>query len=105
MTKPKMKARESFDYHECADYIEAKLGYDLRDTLGKFDPKNSSNYENIEYRDFWHFICDHCEIHNGCEFYMPEPNSEDYKYAKDWQDEILIAFWDEFGEGPYYVSW
>lgn len=96
LAKPKAEKMVVFDYHECAAFVGQKLGYDLCDTLGRFtgNPK-------AEYRDFWHFLIDHCDIHNGCQIWMPTPE----KCNKDWQNVILQAFLDEFGEGPYWVSW
>jgi hypothetical protein len=99
MKKPEPRKIERLDYNECAKYIGEKLGYDLRDTLGKF--KRQPYDDSIEYRDFWHLIIDRCDIHNGCEFWMPEEDSAE----EDWQVPILKAFWEEFGEGPYWVSW
>lgn len=99
MKKPKPKIIKRLDYHECKDYIEEKLGYKLRDTLGKFSTKDGYN-SSIEYRDFWHFLVDKCNIHNGCQIWMPEPEC-----GNEWQRPILEAFHEEFGEGPYWVSW
>ncbi len=105
MAKPKAKKIERLDYHECADYIGELLGYDLDDTLGKFGRKSYD--DKIEYRCFWSFIVDHCEIHNGCEFWMPSPDDEWYFKDKnsEWVKPILEAFHKEFGEGPYWASW
>lgn len=109
MKKPTAKKIERLDYPECADYIEKKLGYNLRDTLGKFSTENTKSgaYEKIEYRDFWHFIVDVCNVHNGCEFYMPDPKDEWYfkDNKREWIKPILEAFWEEFGAGPYWVEW
>lgn len=99
MEKPKPQKIERLDYHDCSKYIEHKLGYDLRDTLGKFSGKK--DWESIEYRDFWHFLIDTQEVHNGCDIYMPYPDETE----EEWQKEILQAFHNEFGEGPYWVWW
>lgn len=106
MQKPQPKTIERLDYLECVAYIEEKLGYELRDTLGKFKLNNfdksiQSFDKSIEYRDFWHFIIDNCEIHNGCEIYMPLVCEDN----QPWQNEILKAFHDEFGEEAQYWIW
>ena len=104
--KPKQHTHKYYNYHECEKYIAKKLGIkDLRDCLGKFDESNGpyEERENIEYRDFWHFIVDDVEIHNGCAFYIPEP----YEGCdwKQWQIDICNAFADEFGMEQFWVSW
>jgi len=99
MKKPKAQKIERLDYDECQKYISHKLGYNLRDTLGMF--KGKKHNSKVEYRDFWHFLCDHCEIHNGSEFYMPTSDEA----TEEWQKPILEAFNEEFGEGPYWVWW
>ena len=97
MKKPKPKVTKHLDYDECAKYVEQKLGYDLRDTQGKFT--NGKLNEDVEYRDFWHFLVDATGLHNGCEIYMPEEADE------QWQQEIIDMFLNEFGRGPYWVEW
>lgn len=104
MEKPEPKSIKRLDYHECAKYIEHKLGYDLRDVLGKFSKANRDNglWQTTEYCDFWHFLMDVCgDVHNGCEIYMPEPKQA----KKAWQKVILEEFHKEFGDGPYWVEW
>ena len=98
MKKPKTKKVKRLDYHECADYISKKLGYNLRDTLGRW--KGMVYQPDLEYRDFWHYLVEVCQISNGCEIYLPHPDD-----VKGWQKPILQAFWDEFGQGPYWVEW
>jgi hypothetical protein len=61
-----------------------------------------------EYQDFWHFIIENYEIHNGCYFIMTKDLYE--KEIKDWQKEILGYFFDEFdpkntGEIEFFVCW
>lgn len=59
------------------------------------------------YLDFWHFILDHHDIHNGSYFTMDKELMED---AEDWQKEILQHYFDEFdpkdtGEIEFWVAW
>lgn len=100
MDKPKQHARKPiYYYRECACYIGYKLGYDLRDTLGKF---KSNKNKDFEYRDYWHFVIDrHDYITNGSEFEI----TSDMLDGEDWQNEITQAFIDEFGETSYWVEW
>lgn len=91
---------EYWDHHKCAEKIEKKLGYKLRDTLSKFSGKG---VKEVEYRDFWHFIVDRYDPHNGSIICI---NSELKERAKNWQKEILDAFVEEFGDfQKYWVEW
>jgi hypothetical protein len=104
--KPKPKKHKAIlDYRECANYIAYKLGIkDLRDVDGKFDPKNAKRMDEIEYKDFWHFVCDNGDVHNGCEIYLPL--TEDDNPQEEWIRKIVHAFNKEFGEEvPYWVEW
>lgn len=98
MDKPKPHTRKTIYYYsECAAYIENKLGYRLRDTLG-----NLRGNRDVEYRDYWHFVIDrHDYITNGSEFEI----TTDMLDGEDWQNEITQAFIDEFGETSYWVEW
>lgn len=101
MDKPQLKTRQAFDYHECERYIEYQLGYKLGDTLGRWD---TSPPKDVEYRDFWHFLCDRCNLHNGSYFNMKHIDED--KNLKPWQLEIINAFYLEFGEdATYWVDW
>lgn len=75
--------------------------------------------ESPVYLDFWHWCCDHFEIHNGCTIYFDtELLDEDYSYndvtykkhpqhGRDgshdgqWIKKIIGYILDEFGEGKY----
>lgn len=64
MEKPTKQKREPiYNYNEVIEYIEKKYGIETRDYYGKFKDGHDNGKE---YCDFWHFICDHCEIYNGC---------------------------------------
>jgi hypothetical protein len=103
MKKPRLKSRKSYDYNECAEYIAHKLGVkDIRDFAGRWNGDKFN--ESKPYQDFWHFLYNHCEIHNGGEMYMP--CLDDLNLIEDWQYKILQAFQDEFGEDAvYWVEW
>lgn len=100
MKKPKQRTHLMYDYHECAEYVAHKLNIkDLRDTLGKF--KSNPYDDTIEYRDYWHYVLDkNGNVSNGAQVWIFE--DED---GEPWQQEITKVFLDEFGDGPYWVSW
>lgn len=96
--KPQLKTRQYYDYNECAQFIEPKLGYKIRDTLGKF-----RGNINAEYRDWWHFLIREVDVHNGC---FIQIDSSLLDAGNDWQNEITQVFISEFGEdSDYYVEW
>lgn len=74
MKKPTKKHQvpEAFNWKELATYIEAKYGRELRDWNGRWDgrhtPAVTPSGAEIAYLDFWHWVVDHHEIHNGCFF-------------------------------------
>ncbi len=98
MNKPKKITQEYYSYDDCVAWIEKILGYCLRDTLGKY-PDNTS----VEYRDYWHFICDELCITRQSFGFI---NEDLLKHDNEWQDEITQAFIDEFGvDTEYYFDW
>jgi|GEM_PF-2422786 len=103
MKKPEPRKIERLDYSECEEYIAWKLGIkNLRNVAGKsYDPK-SPDYKK-PYQDFWHFIVNYYDVHNGSTFTI---FSEMLENAKDWQKTIIQAFIDEFGDNAeYWVEW
>ena len=97
MKKPTATTRTVMEYSEAAEYIESLLGYQLRDTLARFETGKIN--DDREYRDFWHLICDSCDVHNGSYIHIPEGEQE-------WQKDISKAFYDVFGEDQeYWVQW
>lgn len=102
MDKPTPKQREPLlDFFECQKFIEDKLGYDIRDVLGRHKNDMTSR-EEVEYWDYWHFLIDNISIHNGCVISIPYGLLE---CGTDWQNKITQAFLDEFGEAEYWVEW
>ena len=98
--KPKRMSREMFSFSECRDFVEAKLGYKIRDTLGKFD---GDGVNDIEYRNWWHFLIDHRSINNPCVITIA---SDLLGCGNDWQNEITKVFINEFGKDvEYWVEW
>lgn len=92
------KKYEHFSYYECAKVIEKKLGIKLNDVLGTFS-KNKHD-DTLPYQNFWHVCVNIFDAENGKLFWIIEHPS-----LKDWQLEIVKAFNDEFGEGPYVATW
>lgn len=106
MKKPKKHTRKYYDYDECAKYIANKLGVkDLRDFAGKYTKKGVDDTK--PYLDFWHWLCDFGNVHNGCFISMP-PASDIPQYTNEekWVAPIVQAFEDEFGEeAEMWVEW
>lgn len=132
--KPQPTIRAFIDYHKAASFIEAKLGYPLRDTLGLFGKngkghfvewcerhgeKAEANNQNQfarykdapdgecaapEYRDYWHFLCDNC-----CNLKnggIITIGSYLLEFGQPWQNEITQTFINEFGDNcEYRVEW
>lgn len=92
--KPITKTVTYYDYHDCADYIEWILGYDLRDVLGKF---KNGKVNNVEYLDFWHFLIDGMEMTRAGIHMLPTAGKE------EWQNKILEVFHNEFGKDAEYL--
>lgn len=124
--KPIPKTLSVIDYNKAASFIEQKLGYPLRDTLhshehfGKWcksigivpDGSSQDQYRQYRqspdgeaacpaYRDFWHFLCDHCDPKNGGTICI---SSDLLHVADPWQGEIVIAFIEEFGDDCEYLT-
>lgn len=101
MKKPtrKQRTKPMYDFFECKKYIEYKLGYDIRDVLGKF---KDDMVNDVEYWDYWHFICDCREIQNPCILSIDE---ELLEYGTEWQNKITQAFLYEFYDAEYWVEW
>lgn len=103
MDKPTPVTRPAMlDFFECKKWVEKKLGYDIRDTLGKFDPENDDRRGEIEYRDWWHLLCTIQNPHNGSDIWI----GSEMLGEQPWQDEITKCFIDEFGDDQtYWVEW
>lgn len=122
-TKPKPKSRlPEFDFNDCTNYIEQKYGYSTRDYAGQFriskTGKILSCNEGVPYQDFWHWVTEVYDIHNGCNITFSQETLDSYKPVEgeptdgcmeDWQIKIyqdyLNEFADENGEINFYVWW
>ena len=131
MIKPTPITKAAIDWNEAVKFIETQLGYDLRDASGKADhfvnwcrrhnkdnagsnqeeQKQWSEYVTApdgqqrepEYRDYWHFLIDHCDIHNGGSFIIYSWLLDD---CEPWQEAITQAFLDHFGdECEFWTDW
>jgi hypothetical protein len=106
MSKPvAYQASPRYDFHECRDHL-ISLGYSA-----------------TTMRNFWHWMCDALEMHNGSEITFSRETLQYYKdfdskmpYYKDFDSkmseidrEIYQKFLDEFadddGEVLFWVEW
>lgn len=94
MNKPEKETTEYYDWLKAKEYVNAKLGRDIRDYAGMF-PKNGPRNPDAPYQDFWHWMLDKAEISNGCIVTMARWWGDG---AEAWQQEILSEFLAEFGE-------
>ena len=108
LTKPKKKKKEAWVYHEVEKYLEQLHGKHFRDYAGRFH-NNPTNDDSIPYQDFWHWICDLNDIHNGCYIHLPEweyfMNNEE---TEPWKKEIMQYFKDFLGpdyDERMWVEW
>lgn len=100
LTKPKIKTRSHYDYHECENYINKKYKIDIRNLANtKFNGKP----DDPAYVDFWHSICDFA--HNGGTVCLPEP--EFMEGAHPLIVKTAELFEKEFPDADYsyWVSW
>ena len=125
LKKPEIKQGEPYwDYHEVIHYIEGK--YKIK-TRGYTPKVVLPSYKKD--LDFWLWIIDHNQIHNGSYFYMnmlgdidhdedewKEGDAEDDGhwdldsfYRPRWVREIQKLIYDEFkpenGEMKFFVCW
>lgn len=89
LVKPTKHVSEPYwDYHEVARYIEHKHDVQLENYAGW---KPSGKNEEKPYQNFWHWISDRQEVHNGSHFYLNvyERDEPENKYTPGWVKEIL----------------
>lgn len=105
--KPRKKSRSDYDWNDIVDYIQKKYGKDIRDWAGKYSNKSKhKKSEEIEYQDFWLFMCDVCEIHNGSVVWLFPGDWAEDETCPPWRKEICKILVKEFGfEFQAYVSW
>lgn len=107
LAKPEKQTRteEFWDYYDVCRYIEKKYKISL-ENYAKWSPGKN---DDKPYQNFWHWITDRQEIHNGCFFYLNvyEHTEPEDKYCPGWVKEILKRFYDEFGEDEmrFWVAW
>jgi len=128
MQKPTPLTKSAIDWSEAKEWIDQQLGYDIRDALdvksyyGNWCDRNGlepdgndqqqyAQYKSAEdgernrpeYRDYWHFLIDRRDIHDGGCVGVGSDLLED---CKPWQAEITQAFIDHFGdECEFWTDW
>jgi hypothetical protein len=111
MDKPTKRTKESYDYHECRDYINAKLGRDQDDYAGMFKRNASGkliNYDpSKEFLCFWHWVIENYTISNGCfvTFHRERLEEINEPWIKEIYGHYIDEFADESGELEMYVWW
>ena len=131
LTKPVPITKSAIDYSEAAKWIGQKLGYDLRDTLNsdshygdwcrkygeevKSDSKeqyarytaaDDGDKARPDYRDYWHFLIDHCAVSNGGIITIGLWLLDDRSRCQRWQIIITKEFISEFGDNcEYWTDW
>lgn len=108
MSIPKKRTQKYWVYNEVRDHLQQLHGKNFRDYAGKHTPENA-NDDSIPYQDFWHWLCDQNEVHNGCFIHLPEweyfMNNED---TEPWKKEIMQYFKDFLKEDydeRLWVEW
>ncbi len=82
--KPTEQTKAYFDYFDCKEYIEQKLGYDIDDKAR-----------------YWHFIVKACDVSNGIQTELPDEDQ-----GTEAQQLVTKAFNEEFGEDAIYeIDW
>jgi hypothetical protein len=112
LVKPQLQYfKPSYNFNDCTKYIEQKYGYQTRGYIS-IEEKGLDDSVEIGYRDFWHWILDRHEIHNGCYIEFSKYDLDMYKEygdINDWEAKIyqdyLNEFADENGEINFYVWW
>lgn len=88
MDKPQPKTLTYYDYVECRDYMQQKYGFAERDY-------------SKQRHDFWHWLCDHEDIHNGGYVTFSREILQEWQAdgnIPDWAAEIYTHYLDEFAD-------
>jgi len=103
--KPKKRTRSSILYwRDIETYVKKKYGKDFRDWSGKYS-KNGEN-EETEYQDFWHFICDKCDVSNDTTIWLFPGDWMEEDDCPPWRKEVCEILVKEFGSDfEAFVSW
>jgi hypothetical protein len=98
------KGPEYLDYHECNNYIEKKYNIQTRDFLGKFQGGKAND---VEYLDFWHWMCDNFEISNGAIIHVNFEELRQENNPPDWVKHIF-TYWEaefkDFADKDNYLA-
>lgn len=106
---PKKRTMEYWDYNEVIEYVEEKYGFKSRDYAGKFygnespDARGHAPAPEADYLDFWHWLLDRVDVHNGCLVYLSVSDWLADEDTPAWVKEILQKIYDEFQEDEMQV--
>ena len=96
MDRPRKKTRVAYEYRECRDYLQEKYHYQERDVLGYKHALKSGASEMPPCQDFWRWVCDHHQIHNGC--YVTFSAERLAEIEEDWVKKIYALYLGEFAD-------
>lgn len=103
--KPKKRTWPSVLYwSDIEDFVKKKYGKDFRDWAGKYSKFKTD--ESKEYQDFWHIMCDKCDISNDTTIWLfPQQWMEEENFP-EWAKEVCEMLIKEFGSDfQAFVSW
>lgn len=87
--------KEYYDYNELRDYLQDKYNYDEWDYAGKYSKRkgvSTPEGEVVPYLDFWHWVVENYDIHNGCYITFHSERFEEIGENKGWIKEIYKTY-------------
>lgn len=105
IVSPKKHKESYWDFYEVMHYLEKLHKKDFQDYAGKWGRKDDEN-DLIPYQNFWHWILDLNDVHNGVFIHLPEWSY--YMNNKDteaWKKEIMQHFYDFLGSEYHERLW
>ena len=95
MEKPsRITFKPTYKWQDIENYIEKKYNIKLRGYKKENDK---------EFRDYWYWICNRCEIHKGCFFYLPELENDEWWIVEI--TELIIKNFPELKKEQIWVDW
>jgi len=104
LKKPEKHTLEVYNWSEIVDWINNVSGRDVRDWSGKFSKKLYD--ENVPYEDFWHVLCNTCDMHNDSYISVStDPDDYEKPFAKEIARLLASEFQTNGKDMECWVSW